>query len=235
MFCSKCGASNPNGAIFCSRCGERLAIAQSPVAPKEPAAPEAPVDPQFMPIMGQIMPPEAGSMTEYFVPQPKKKNKALPFIIAGVAMAVIAVVLILILGGSGYSDPEELALDFADAITEFDVSDLEDTMHPDILDTEEWYDIRQMIDSERKRSIYDDYETENFRIVDVYDEYDRYDLREMEDVFESDYDMVVHIEEAIRYQIHYERHLNGRISDESGRVTVVKIDGRWYAHPESVR
>jgi len=47
--------------------------------------------------------------------------------------------------------------------------------------------------------------------------------------------MVVHIEEAIRYQIRYERHLNGRISDENGRVTVVKIDGRWYAHPESVR
>ena len=108
-------------------------------------------------------------------------------------------------------------------------------MHPDILDTEEWYDIRQMIDSERQRSIYDDCETENFRIVDVYDEYDRYDLREMEDDFESDYDMVVHIEEAIRYHICFERRFNGRISDGDGRVTVVKIAGRWYVHPESVR
>ncbi len=24
MFCNKCGAENPNGSVFCSKCGEKL-------------------------------------------------------------------------------------------------------------------------------------------------------------------------------------------------------------------
>jgi len=39
MFCSKCGAENPEGAKFCSKCGARLGVAATPT--EGAAKPEA--------------------------------------------------------------------------------------------------------------------------------------------------------------------------------------------------
>lgn len=37
MFCGKCGAQNPDGAAFCSKCGAPLTVADAPAAPASDA------------------------------------------------------------------------------------------------------------------------------------------------------------------------------------------------------
>ena len=41
MFCSKCGAENPDSAQFCQKCGASLAAPPPPAPPAAPGAPAA--------------------------------------------------------------------------------------------------------------------------------------------------------------------------------------------------
>jgi uncharacterized membrane protein len=41
MFCSKCGAENPEGAKFCSKCGAKLGAAETPAPAEVAAKPES--------------------------------------------------------------------------------------------------------------------------------------------------------------------------------------------------
>lgn len=41
MFCSKCGAENPDSARFCQKCGASLAAPPPPSSPAPPGAPAA--------------------------------------------------------------------------------------------------------------------------------------------------------------------------------------------------
>ncbi len=264
MFCGKCGTPCQDDALFCAKCGNRLAIPESEnmhnPAQTEPlicSAPEQPTDqpqqtacnPQ-QPTYGsyQQMPNPAYPnpyqqnppypMPDYGMYGMQPKKKLLPWIIGAVAAAaVIALVLIFLLGGnSGYSDPEELALDFAKAVTNFDVDDLEDTMYPGVLDSDRWSSICEVMeDTMEEREKYGlDIETKNFEVDDVYDNYDRGDYRDFEDYFEEYCGIEVDVEDALTYEISFVRYLNGEKFNLSGEVTVVKIDGSWYAYPESV-
>lgn len=203
---------------------------QPAYSPYQPTT-EAPYSTPYQPNPGYPM-PDYGA----YDAQPKKKNY-LPLIIGAVAaVAVIAVILIFVLGGSGYSDPEELALDFAEAVSNLELDDLEDTMHPDVLDSERWDDLSEMIEDalETVKERGYDFETKNFEVDDVDYDFDREDLRDIEDYFEGYFDMDVKIEDAITYEISFDRYLNGEKSNQYGEVTVVKIDGAWYVHPESI-
>lgn len=74
MFCSKCGANNPDGAAFCSTCGARLAGEAQPVS--QPTPQQAPI------------PQPAPQPYNNFTPQ-KKSNTGL---IVAIAVAVVVVI-----------------------------------------------------------------------------------------------------------------------------------------------
>ena len=110
MFCGKCGNPVDEDAMFCANCGapvekETTAPAAEPVAPvAEPAAPveEAPVYPEFQqePTAEETVQdfvqseyPELALNTEGEVSKPKKKISAIPFLIGGAAVVVVAVLL----------------------------------------------------------------------------------------------------------------------------------------------
>src|SRR5437879_2238610 len=87
MVCTRCGASNPAGAVFCGGCGQSLVPMErpaatfnpmgqvSPAAPSAQTAPSAPVDGQPMRVtffeaaqspsdMGMPVPPEGRAAME---------------------------------------------------------------------------------------------------------------------------------------------------------------------------
>ncbi len=56
MFCTKCGANNPDAAAYCERCGQKLV----PAAPAGGFAPPAPLTPPAPPAGGGYTPPTGG-------------------------------------------------------------------------------------------------------------------------------------------------------------------------------
>lgn len=81
MFCTKCGAQNPDSAAFCDKCGTQLA-ASNPVE----SQPDAPTQQSI----SQPVPDGA---------QPGKKSKTVPIIIGicGVVLAAFLVVLFTVI------------------------------------------------------------------------------------------------------------------------------------------
>lgn len=93
MYCSRCGADNDDSAIFCSRCGTRLAEGAQPTAEGPPTPVSAsgvgPVGVVFFcfPIAGAVM---------YFVwreSKPAKATRACTLALAGLATAVLLRIL----------------------------------------------------------------------------------------------------------------------------------------------
>lgn len=125
-FCTNCGAQLPDGSKFCTSCGAKFE-APKPAEktqrqPEAPAQESAPVQGTYQPAQQSYTPPTQQSYTpptqqEYsaqpaYAPQakaPKQKktiDKKTLFIIGGAALAVIlAVVLIVVLGGKGSNTP----------------------------------------------------------------------------------------------------------------------------------
>ncbi len=88
MFCTKCGAQLPEGSFFCTNCGSKIK--------SEPT-----------PDVSSIVPPIMDQSYGYAQPpQPKKKSKALLWVMIGVvaALAVAAVLIFVVFtpGGSGF-------------------------------------------------------------------------------------------------------------------------------------
>jgi uncharacterized membrane protein YvbJ len=74
MFCTHCGASNPNNASFCSACGKPMAVKLTQPIPSQPVA----------------IPP-----TQTNPPQQRRSHRArnIKWIAAGIAAAIIAAFL----------------------------------------------------------------------------------------------------------------------------------------------
>ncbi len=96
VYCTRCGASNPDGAAFCSRCGASLTQVSTP-----PATPP-PVSAATAPPFAQAQPVQAGL--------PQQNGKATASLVLGIIGLVACAVPILgfpitiigiILGGIG--------------------------------------------------------------------------------------------------------------------------------------
>ena len=106
-FCYNCGAKIEEGSLFCSSCGAKQSVAPTPapVAVEEPA-------PQPTPVVAQAPQPapqpELSQWQQNYnaylsYQEPKKKKTAVPFIVIGVIVAVIALsLLISVLGRKSY-------------------------------------------------------------------------------------------------------------------------------------
>ena len=117
-FCTNCGAQLPDGSKFCTSCGAKFE-APKPAEktqrqPEAPAQESAPVQGTYQPAQQSYTPPtqQEYSAQPAYAPQakaPKQKktiDKKTLFIIGGAALAVIlAVVLIVVLGGKGSNTP----------------------------------------------------------------------------------------------------------------------------------
>lgn len=84
MFCHKCGHKSPEDSAFCQKCGEKLITDEAPVAP---------VTTDTRPTASAI---------------PQKKSKKLIFGIAGIAVAVIAAIVVVLNLSGGGQYPDEL-------------------------------------------------------------------------------------------------------------------------------
>ena len=121
-FCTNCGAQLPDGSKFCTSCGAKFEAPkpaeETQHQPGAPAQESAPVQGTYQPAQQSYTPPTQQSYTPPMqqnaaaqaacapaAKTPKQKqplNKKTLFIIGGAALAVIlAVVLILVLGGKG--------------------------------------------------------------------------------------------------------------------------------------
>lgn len=105
--CAFCGNTSPDEARFCTNCGNSFpAPAEAEAAPQEAYAPQQPepAQPESIPQQPESIPqPEPAPQQEYvpqqpeYIPQPEqktKKRKVLPWILGGVALLVIAGVLV---------------------------------------------------------------------------------------------------------------------------------------------
>lgn len=118
MFCSNCGSQIADGSAFCPACGAQLNAGQpAPQANSQPF----PQQSYAQPVYGQ---PYAAA------PAPKKKKTWLWFVLGGVVLAAVAVVLILVLGGSS---PEGVAVDYYEAYIHQDIRGLIDNSAYDYL------------------------------------------------------------------------------------------------------
>ena len=118
MFCSNCGSQIADGSVFCPACGAQLNAGQpAPQANSQPF----PQQSYAPPVYGQ---PYAAA------PAPKKKKTWLWFVLGGVVLAAVAVVLILVLGGSS---PEGVAEDYFEAYIHQDIRGLIDNSAYDYL------------------------------------------------------------------------------------------------------
>ncbi len=118
MFCSNCGSQIADGSAFCPACGAQLNASQrAPQANSQPF----PQQTYAQPVYGQ---PYAAA------PAPKKKKTWLWFVLGGVVLAAVAVVLILVLGGSS---PEGVAEDYFEAYIHHDLRGLIDNTAYDYL------------------------------------------------------------------------------------------------------
>lgn len=121
MFCSNCGSQIADGSAFCPACGAQLNAGQTASQANSQPFPQ---QTYAQPVYGQ---PYAAA------PAPKKKKTWLWFVLGGVALAAVAVVLILVLGGSS---PEGVAEDYFEAYIHNDIRGLIDNSAYDYLEEE---------------------------------------------------------------------------------------------------
>ena len=207
MFCGNCGANNQDGAAFCAGCGAALVSNAQPVDAQPEYASE-------------------------YVPAAPKKN-FIPLIAGIAAVAAVVILLVCLLGGGhGFSEPEDAALAWVEGMCDFDTGDMLQAVYPDIAD-----DIEEDLqdDCDRAEEYYDEadvdlsfsnFETEE-RDYDYGDDY----LDELEEWLSDEYDLDVKVSSVKRIKVSYEVEMDGRSKDTSENVTVVKIDGDWYVLP----
>lgn len=134
MFCTKCGHSNPDGAAFCSACGNALADAKAAAQPASYDQQSRPVSPQGGPV-----PPAPPGQGGYYAPQPpyplqsvyaptvkKSKTGLIVGLSVGGFVLIAAVVVLLFVwpgllvqsaavNGFWYSEDRGEALEFRDS------------------------------------------------------------------------------------------------------------------------
>ena len=212
MYCTRCGKQNPEGAAFCYSCGAPL------------YQPRQQVPQNQAPRYGQ---------------PPKKKHRALPWIIAGavVAAAAIALVLVLVLGGrGGFSDPEEAAFEMYQAVMLRDFDKAMGAIHPDQVESlgeEEYQEIKTAFrdysrELKQSHTTYDNFAIEDTKHVPGEGEW-------LENELLTRYDTELQIDDVYEITVTCDCFIAG-VKQENYRmgetIPVYKAGGRWYVWPE---
>lgn len=232
MECRQCGKEIPEDSDFCVHCGAPVAPAtagggEETPPPTQPAAPQPPQASAPPPPQGAPPPPGGPPPPPPLQPgpyQPKPKRSALPWILGGVGLAVIAaVVLILVFvvfksdNGGGASEPERVVDAFFQSIENKDVDLMLSTMEPDFVVALEDYlgaDYKELLDTYFMAALPEDI---SFSGVEYKSE------------VEGDTATVDVVAGTVSYTDEY----GDKVSEEAeagdmGLLELVRIDGKWY-------
>ncbi len=225
MFCGKCGTQNADMATFCAGCGS--ALNQVPQMPPQPQfAPQQPQ--QFAPQPPQQVVPQQMMPPQPMMParQPKQgsslrsaANKKLWLItmIISASVAVLCIVLMFILGGNGFSSPEDAAEAYVEGALSGDWDECESAFHPDMLGE---FNMNVMPDISDYGVEVDDVEATRREDLTGYElEIIREELLE---------DFGLYVSRACKIRVSYtcETFLGDMTQTQS--CTVGEIDGSWY-------
>ena len=131
MYCGNCGKLNPDNAVFCQECGAKLYSSGRP----------APVKTMPPPVSGNSIAVETA----------RPIGRLVLVGLAVVALAIIAILGRIFLGGRGY---EETAEQFWDAVYSCDTKEILELMPPQMLESvmdEEGYSYERLADEMEKQ------------------------------------------------------------------------------------
>ena len=241
MFCPKCGAQNPDGALFCAGCGASLSF--NSAAPANDAAPQSPDENSYQaPQQPQYQAPgEAPQQPRYQPPRKSNKKAIIISVVAAVVLiAVLTTVLVVVLGG-GY---KSVVKKFMSITTDGNCEALMDIVPDKALDSIlEDVDMSRSELKESLKKMSDQYKEmlkeaekasgKKLRIT--------YKITDTEDIEGDDLDSLTEeIKDGHNTEISAAMKVNvvltysaGEDSDsEDGVVPLVKVDGKWYLSPD---
>lgn len=200
MFCKNCGKQHADDARFCDGCGTALNLDLSGIQSEQNTVSIA----------------------------PKKSKKSL-VIILGIATAavLIAVILILVLGGSKYKTPEDVAKDFVTAMYTADAELVVDCVPDFFLQKQFGFTDRKMAVAIMKGQ-YSQANVSSFAVISAARDYsntDYFDYMENIQNYGADYSIIQQIKDSCIVNVN-------SIVDGSSRQNIVfciQTDDGWFA------
>ena len=270
-FCKKCGQQIEDNVLFCPYCGTPQQAAPQPqqaapqpqqaapqpqqVAPQpQQVAPQpqqaAPQSQQAAPQPQQAAPqPQFGQMPPQ-QPQPPKKplDKKILFIIAGVAAALLIIVIGLIFalsgrrGASSYKGAVEKLFSALEAgngkklVGIMMPSELEKSADKELNDGELEYlgydSMAEFIEDQYKNELEDSIKFKDVEITDK-EKLSKDEVEEIEEMCDDELGCDIDVKEAYTLEIDYLYKEKGDEDwqDDYMEITAYKVGGRWYLFP----
>jgi len=218
MFCGKCGTQIPDGAGFCPSCGNATGA--------QTAA--------------------ANNTTQVVTEAPKKKVSTNTIIgIVAVAAVVVALAIILISifagGSAGSGSPEAAVENYVEATFDFDIDKLLECIHEDIVNrtADEEYDgdvdalkeeLQEVLDMSKGMMGDAEFDYDIIDSTDIKGD----DLDELTEDFKDEFDLKISAAAEVEFEVSIKGEMFGEEINETeeATITVVKIDGKWYIHPD---
>lgn len=177
-------------------------------------------------------------------PAPKRSKKGLiiGLSIGAAVLAILAVVLILTLGGgkkSGAQAPEDIAAQYMDCFLDADIRAMLDIIPEEVIDEtfdalntpESWADRM----SARLEEMFDEMDAEydrwdiSYKIDDV-SNLDADDLEDLQEFYDNRYNCQVDACKEVTVDVTIQ--LDGYEEDEELTVFIIQVDGKWYVEME---
>ncbi len=234
-ICPNCGTELPKGSNFCTTCGTSIGVAQTPtcVACGAELAPGATFCTSCgakvgAPVKAPKPPKAPGEPAPLVIP--KKMLALIGAGIAGVALFIGLIMLIISLFGSSKEDVIE---NYFEANCYADVDAAMDCYHDEMLDylmemSDGEENFMEEAEDELKATLkaaekkYGDFEDYEFEIVDE----EEYDVDDLSGIILKMIDM--DIEEAVQVEVEYTIYFEDDEIEDTTTMVLICVDGDWY-------
>lgn len=239
--CNSCGANNDDAAVKCSICGEVFATngfvtrdeATTLIEPMDAGLNDnsqmnANMQPKFT-LQNMKMdeqPQFSQSALAYAQPQATNKNKLFIILGAIALVAIVAVALVLLLGGKdGANSPEEAAKVYLEGIEDGDVDKMMSVAAP-FASKEDKETLDAILGMMSGVDI-------NIKYIGLNDE-EALDVEELQDEIKDSYGKSVKLDDAMGAELEYEMTMSlfGQTTSETTTeyLTFIKYKGKWYIY-----
>ena len=149
-----------------------------------------------------------------------------------IGVGAVVVVLLLVFIITTLFDPAKAVVrKYANAMVDMDAGKIVELYHEDYLENG-YFDedgMEEMLDAAFEALEDKDYYYKKFKIDSDYKKYDKDDVEDLAEALEESYDIdEKDVQAARRYTIRFTVDDDGDKDDEKIKITVVKIDGKWY-------
>ncbi len=251
MYCGKCGYDNGTGSMFCAKCGAELNNAQ----PAEGYAPQNYAQNEYAPQnysqanYGSEYYAPQGYAPEYYTPAAPKpqKNKKKIGIIAGVAAALVVVIVCLIIfipGGKSNSNYQNVVSKYIDAQFNVDAKAILDLIPENVVKEmmyDEGYGYGEY--DEFVNDINDDIKDEMGMISSYgFNIKHSYKIDYVDEIYGSDLDYIiedyrdygVQVVAAMEVDVVISVNIGGYESDFDEDISLIKVGDLWYLDVENM-